>query len=401
MKLHSSHSLTKVLPIFRKIFPSALVSELEKECLPAGDYVRCATPRQLVEAMLRAMLLRLSSQSEIVRECPGLGLSGHCSLSYDLQRPWFTALSAELNHYCAQLYPSYDGAVHAHPRKLLDTMPVLIQATQRGTCAKYNNVAKGCGVMASFNLDAGEDQTLVEIVKILPGGWNDTYQVRNARLVANGPIYIADRGFYSLQTTHLWTEQGVHFILRAKKQNLSYSVVESLPLGQRQAGAVRIESDEIVQLGKPSCAYRSKVRLLKAWLDTGEDLWLVSDQLDLSAPQLLEQYLQRGKIEVYHRFVKQSLGAAHLYSFDQHGIETQIQLTALLANLLFLAAGPQQRKGEQALDVLINMLAHVRQQLGVRKPWKRNTVAQRRAKPPHNRRHLKRRFPTDQNPANL
>ncbi len=404
MKLHRYHCLTKALPIFRKIFPATLLQEMETECLPKGNYRRLAAPRHLAEAMLKAIILRLPSQSEIVNQCPNLGLSGHSSLGYDLDRPWFAAMAAQMNDYCAQQYPSYDCGICKHPRKLLDTMPALIQITQRGACSKFNNVAKGCGVMASFNLDAGQGQSLADILKIMPGGWNDTYQVRDVPLAADGPLYIADRGFYSLETTQLWRSRGVHFILRAKKHNLRYSVISSAQVAQDPIGLVRIESDEIVMLGKENSKYRSQVRLLKGWLyskDSVEDLWLVSDQFGLTAEQLLDNYFQRGTIEVYHRFVKQSLGAAHLYSFDQHGIQSQIHLTVLLANLLFIAACDEQRKDRKPMDILTQMLGHVRSLLGVIQPWKRNTVAQRRAKPLHNRRHLKRRSTALQHGANL
>ncbi len=401
MKLHGYQSLTKALPVFRRIFPQALLAEMEKDFLPRGKYARRARPHELVQSMMKAIVLRLSCQAEIVRECPALKLSGPSSLSYDLDRPWLADYTAEMNSYLRQRHPTYDAAVCLHPRLVIDTMPCLIPITQRGTCAKYNNVAKGCGVMSTFNIDACEGQSPVEILKIMPGGWNDSYKVRDIGLVAAGPIYIADRGFYSLQTMQMWRTQNVHFIVRAKKHNLSYSVVESLPAPTTKAAKVTIESDQVVMLGKANCAFRSKVRMLKAWLDSGEDLWLVTDQFHFTADQLLDSYLKRGTIEVYHRFIKQSVGLAHLYSFDQHGIETQVHLIVLLANLLYLSAPEDVFKSMCILDVIAEIMNQLRRDLKIPKLWQRNTVAQRRRKPEHNRRHLKQRSTGLQKELNL
>ncbi len=388
MKLHSSFSLTKALPIFHTLFPANLLEELESEILAPGNYERQATPGKLTEALIKAIIMRLSSQEEILKFCPSLGLSSHSALSYDLASPWFNKFSAELLVYQAVLKPTYEPNVVRHPRILLDTMPVLVQITQRGTSKKYNNVAKGCGVMCGFNLDTGPEQCPVHIHRIMRGGWNDTYQVRRVELIAQGPIYITDRGFYSLETMCRWRGEKVHFISRAKKQNLTYEVVRCLPTSPGRVGKVQIESDEIVMLGKPGSKHRSEVRLLKAWLSSGEDLWLVTDQYDLTAEQLLDAYSERGKIEVYHRFVKNSLGAAHLYSFDENGMESQIRVTVLVANLLYLWAA-RQLHDQGVLKTLDQVLETIRTSLGLPKLWKRNTVAQRRDKPEHNRRRLK------------
>lgn len=401
MKLHGRYSLAKVLPFFRRLFPVPLLKQMQVDCLPPGNFQRVAQPARLVEALAAAIILRLSSQQEIVRSCPALGLRSHSSLGYDLDRPWFQVLTAELNAYRRQVYPTYEAHVRLHPRILIDTMPVLMPITQRGKCDKFNNVAKGCGVMCGFNLDAQQGQSPVDILRIMPGGWNDAYRVRSVELTPNGPIYIADRGFFSRETLHLWREQQVHFLVRAKKANLRYSIVRSLKQPPVTVGKIRVESDEIILLGKPGAKFRCEVRLIKGWLNEKEDLWLTSDQYDATPEQLFSDYLQRGQIEVYHRFVKQSLCMAHLYSFDQTGIESQIQLTVLLANLLFLSAPGDPQTANSVIKIIDQQLKKLRDELGLSKPWYRNTVAQRRNKPLHNRRQLKRRTPTVQPETNL
>lgn len=389
MKLHKRLFLTKALPTFKQIFPAKLMMEMGKEFLPRGKYVRLVSPVALVDAMLQAIICQLPSQREIVRQSPRLNLRGASSLSYALDRQWLRDMTGEMNDYFNQLCPTFDPERCPHPRILLDTMPIMLQRTQRGNCAKYNNVAKGCGVMCGFNIDAAHDQCVVQIHKIMPGGWNDTYQVRSVDLIPHGPIYIADRGFYSRETTRMWVDQSIHFIMRIKKHNLNFEVLKSLPFDQTRCACV--ESDKIVLLGKPGSAHRSQVRMIKAWLKNGDDLWLITDQMTMPCEEVLANYKQRNTIEVYHRFIKQSLGLAHLYSYDHTGIVAQVQLIVLLVNLLHISA--DRSDSRQQIPALLNIaIKQLREQLGLWSPLKRNTVAQRRRKPDHNRRYLKRRL---------
>ena len=387
MKPHPHGILTKALPVYRRIFEPALLREMEQDCLGRCRYARKATPRQAALALLKAIILQLPDQESILEAQPSLGLTDRSSLSYLLERCWLREFFQELSSYLALKKPMYDPALCAHPRFLLDTMPELIQRTQRGNCPRYNNVAKGVGVMNAINLDAVAGQCIAQVLKIMPGSWNDTYQVRDVELISRGPIYICDRGFYSLETVAGWRRQEVHFVGRVKKQNLSYTVEQELPCPRRDVGGVRLESDEIVTLGRPGVVHRSRVRLSRCWLRE-EDLWLISDQFDCPVEKLLEMYLDRGKIEVYHRLQKMSAGLSHLYSFDENGMSTQIYATVLLLNLMYLSA-PEMPDARHTVQRLAKLLESVRQQLGVRPPLRRNTVAQRRPKPPHNRRWLK------------
>lgn len=391
MKPHTSFQLTKILPTFRNLYPRQLLHEMQAELRPSSRYVRKVCPIEMVDAMIRAIVLQLSSQAEIVHRNKKLGVRSRSALSYNLSLSWMARFVGEMLRYLLRERPSYDPRICKHPRTLLDTMPVLLQRTQRGHCERFNNVAKGCGVMGAFNLDAQPGQCPVAILGIFHGTWNDTYRVRNAELISNGPIYIADRGFYSLETLQLWRGRNVHFIVRAKRKYMSFDIEKTLKVTRNRKRKARVESDQIVTLKTKTTNITVRVRLLKAYIGKDEDLWLVTDQFDATVDQLLDSYRLRGGIEVYHRFVKNSLGLAHLYSYNQTGIETQIYLITVVANVLFLSATEGMLNDQDVQKVLRQMLKYIRAQLGLPMRWRRNTVAQRRNKPLHNRRHLKSR----------
>jgi hypothetical protein len=389
MKLHGLKSVTRILPIFARIFPRLMLKEMSREFLPEGNYYRQASPGQVVLAILKAVLLQLPNQRQILTQHTELGLACPSSLSYNLRQPWMVGFATEMQQHLEMLHPHVEPAAVENPRLLIDTMPAMLPITQRGTCTRFNNVAKGCGVMCTFNLDATSQQCPVRILKIMHGPWNDTFQVRGVVLDSNGPIYIADRGFYSRVTVEFWVTNKVHFIARGKKQRLHWSQVRQLIKSPTTLGSVRVETDEIVLLGKDNGKPRCQVRMLRGWLESGEDLILITDQFELTTEQLLDMYLKRGQIEVYHRFLKQSLGLAHLYSFDQTGIEGQIRLSALLANLLYLAAAPHQNTPAEVLKIISTSLEDIRRELGLWKPWKRNTYSPTRKKAKRKRRYLK------------
>ena len=220
-KLHTMSSFTKILPIVSRIFPEGLLKSLAKECFP-GDYDRKASPQELIRALLKAQTLLLPSQEEIIKKNPRLGLSARTSLTYNFCLPSLLQFAKEMMSHLHQIHPMINSQLLATPRLLLDTMPQTLPATQRGKGAKINNVSRGMGVMFAFNLDAMPGQCPIDILGIFRGSWNDTYKVRQVALIANGPVYIADRGFYSRETVKLWLDQHINFIVRGKSAKMSW-----------------------------------------------------------------------------------------------------------------------------------------------------------------------------------
>jgi hypothetical protein len=135
--------------------------------------------------------------------------------------------------------------------------------------------------------------------------------------------------------------------------------------------------DGLVRLGGKRAKVHPVVRLILARLTSGENLILATERLEWPAERVLDAYRKRWHIERFHRFLKDTLGLAHLYGFDQSGVVFLLLTALLLAILLFLGASDV--TGETIL-ILRAMFKTVREALGLDTPWKRNTHARRRAK---------------------
>jgi IS4 transposase len=168
----------------------------------------------------------------------------------------------------------------------------------------------------------------------------------------------------------------VRFIVRAREHDLAYQVLRTLSPPRRIADK-QLERDGWVRLGGPHAKTHPQVRLIIARLASGERLILATERLKWSAERVLAAYRQRWHIERFHRFLKDTLGLAHLYSFEQSGIAFLLLVALLLALLLVL--GASEPHGE-TIGTLYAMIRAVREALGLDTPWKRNTYARRRTK---------------------
>ncbi len=375
------------IPFSSGFFPPRLVEDSWKQIEPR-HYERKVDPFALIKVMALAFVLRVPSQEAII-QCLGKKLGGiaHAStLSYALRDVKHALLARAL---CGHLAGELPAAGNRKEQDIaIDSMPVMVSKNQRTDAEKYNNKARGCGVLWEVNLDAPGASRPARILKIMHGGWNDTSQVRGQALEANGPTYLADRGFYSRETLNLWLTQEVRFIMRAKVKNLAYDVVQAT--GEAfKTDRLCIEEDAIVDLKWKGTDQRIRVRLVRGWLGK-EDYILVAPPGDERAGrQLCESYRRRDRIEKFHRFVKETLGLAHLYSFQKWGLELLIHVVFLAASALFLFNGAEHQGDTVAR--LHAVLKQVRKGLGLLTPWKRNTCAQKRSKRNKRRRYRSRK----------
>lgn len=258
----------------------------------------------------------------------------------------------------------------------LDGMALTLPKTQRHRCKKFNNKTVGGGVVWAYMVHAVKGVCPVHVLKVVEGAWHDTKVMRTVSLIPHGPVYLMDRGFYALDLLHQWLNERVRFIVRVRKRSLMYDGLERLSPPCR-VGNKTVLLDARVRLGSPRAKRRPVVRLIRAVLPCGEQLILATDRFDWTTVRILDAYQKRWHIERFHRFLKDTLGLAHLYSFHQTGITFLLYTALLVALLLFLAAADP--RGE-IIAVLRQMLRLVRRALGLETPWKRNTFSPRRTK---------------------
>ncbi len=268
--------------------------------------------------------------------------------------------------------------VHWKPRPndliALDSMAITLRRSLRHGCVKINRHTVGGGVLWAMNVDAPAQTNPIRILKIIAGAWSDSRVVREIELDQRGPVYLMDRGFWALDLVQSWLEKKVRFILRATGQDFQFQTIGTRGPPRTLPGGVRIDHDVVARLGGPARKIHPRVRLVFAWTARGENLILVSDRMRWSAERILASYKRRWEIERFHQFIKQTVGMAHLYSFQRDGIFFLLHVATVLAILLFMTARPL---GRSTIEVLRAAMERLHEDLGVMHRWRPNTQCHR------------------------
>ena len=331
------------------------------------------TPAALVQTFLIAFAARLSGLRAVSRRCGHLlATTNFSSICHGLRRRSSLAFVGRMV-----------GRLETSPRAgakeqlvAIDGMAVTLPKTRRHRCKKCNNATVGGGVVWTYMVHAAKGVCPVKILKLVEGAWHDTQVMRSVELIARGPVYLMDRGFYAFDLLAGWLTRQVRFVVRVREHDLIFETLRTLS-APRRIETKRLTLDAMVRLGGEHAKTHPVVRLIIAVLPSGERLILATDRLAWSAERVLEAYRQRWHIERFHRFLKDTLGLAHLYSFDQSGITFLLLTALLLAMLLFLGAADP---AGETIRILRAMLKILRETLGLDTPWKRNTYTPRRAK---------------------
>lgn len=313
--------------------------------------------------------MRLSGLREIAeRFFWALGTSKFGSLSPALARPWALEFVQELVGRLESKHRPIKDALVA-----LDSMALTLKATQRHRCQKANGKTAGGGVIWAFMIDAARGRCPVQVLKVVAGAWNDSHQMQEIALIADGPVYLMDRGFFALKLIQGWRDRGVRFIVRSRKL-VGVEVLEQVGEPRAYGPKGRIELDARARLGGPRAKAHPEVRYVQARI--GKTLLrLASSEMEWSAERILDAYKKRERIEQFHRFMKEAVGMAHLYSFSHSGIMFLLHTALLLAMLLLLAYPPA---GGETIAALRKALKTLRASLGIAYIWRRNTLPARR-----------------------
>lgn len=372
--------------VFARSFPRSVRSDLLAKADPRA-YARHIDPFTLILVLLESHLCLASGLRDIVgRFSRQLKTRSLGTLSVALGSALMRNL-AFLLHQCLCFAPPPKDALI-----VLDSMAVSLPKTRRHNCAPMNDKTVGGGILWGLILGAPRNSSPLVILKTMAGAWNDSAQIRGAALVARGPLYIMDRGFYAIGNLVEWLHQGVRFLLRARGKDLQYEPLKTLGkpralrarTGRKTVRTIRVTFDGIARIGAPTRRAERPIARLVVCTLTGpsgktEDLILVSSEVEADAQTLLDQYGRRWEIENLHRLLKRMVGLAHLYSFRQRGIELLMAVTALLAVLLWLASTDKrpaaQRLAENIVIWLTQALQKARRPYGIRFVWRPNTIA--------------------------
>jgi hypothetical protein len=196
-----------------------------------------------------------------------------------------------------------------------------------------------CSVKAHVMFDPNADAPLW--LDITPARTNDIVPARTIP-IEPGATYVFDMAYYDFCWWWKLNEQGCRFVTRLKKHT-QLTIVEErqLPKGGGIAGS-QILHDRIGFLPSRRASsrtpvYEDAVREIGVVLESGKTLRIASNDLDAPAQEIADLYKQRWAIELFFKWVKQTLKIKHFLGRSENAVRIQIAI-ALIAYLLLRIA---------------------------------------------------------------
>jgi hypothetical protein len=226
-------------------------------------------------------------------------------------------------------------------RKLAETT-YLIDATnvrlseQSAGWARFSTGV--CGSKVHVIYDADADRPIYAAVS--SANVNDITAAHQMP-IEPGATYVFDLGYYDYAWWAALDAAGCRIVTRFKS-NTPLDVVEELPVTQGS----NILSDRIGFL--PARQARSRcnpmqdaVREIRVTTDTGKVLRILSNDLDASAEEIADLYRRRWAIELFFRWVKQTLKITRFVGVSENAVRIQIAVALIAFLLLRLAQAAQ------------------------------------------------------------
>ena len=191
-----------------------------------------------------------------------------------------------------------------------------------------------CGAKAHIVYDPDADQPLYLIVTA--SNVNDITAAKQMP-IEPGATYVFDLGYYDFGWWARLDQAGCRIVTRLKA-NTPFDVVEDRPV----AAGSSILSDRTGYLPKRLAASRQNpmsglVREVCVLNDNGKGLRIFTNDLTASAQEIADLYKRRWAIELFFRWVKQTLKINHFLGTSETAIRIQITI-ALIAFLLLRLA---------------------------------------------------------------
>lgn len=290
---------------------------------------------------LREIVTRLESHQTQLYHV-GVGTVKRSTLSdANAQRPWqvFGALCTDMLEQAHRgLRRTIKDAV-----RLIDSTSLRLTSLSQDWATFSADV---CGAKLHIVYDPKADRPVY--FAMTAANVNDITAAKVVPIEA-GATYVYDLGYYDYGWWARLDDAGCRFVTRLKKNTPLTVVHENLV----RAGS-NIVSDRIGHLPDRLAASRQNplqvpVREICVIIESGKLLRIVSNDLDASAEELADLYKQRWQIELFFRWIKQTLKIKHFIGVSENAVRIQIAV-ALIAFLLLRLAQAAQKIVRSPLD---------------------------------------------------
>jgi IS4 transposase len=267
------------------------------------------------------------------------------------KRPW--QLFSEL---FAQMLPQAHRGLRratADAVRLIDSTSVRLSSLSESWATFSADVF---GAKAHIVYDPNADRPVY--FAVTPANVNDITAAK-AMPIEPGATYVYDLGYYDYGWWAGLDDAGCRFVTRLKK-NTPFSVVKE----NRVPKNSNILHDRIGHLPARLANSRKNplqvpVREITVTIDTGKLLRIVTNDLDATAEEIAELYKQRWQIELFFRWVKQTLRIRRFIGVSENAVRIQIAV-ALIAFLILRMAQLAQKAVHSPLEfarlVRINLM---------------------------------------------
>lgn len=203
-----------------------------------------------------------------------------------------------------------------------------------------------CGVKAHIMYDPNADRPIY--FAVTPSNVNDITAAKVMPIEA-GATYAFDLGFYDYGWWARLDDAGCRFVTRLKK-NTPLTVVHENPVAEDG----NILSDRIGYLPQRLANSRKNplqvpVRELRVIIDSGKVLRIVTNDLDAPAQEIADLYKLRWQIELFFRWIKQTLRIKRFIGVSENAVRIQIAV-ALIAFLILRMAQAAQKVVHRPLE---------------------------------------------------
>jgi IS4 transposase len=244
-------------------------------------------------------------------------------------RPWqvFSELFAQM---LPQAHRGLRRAA-ADAVRLIDSTSIRLSSLSEGWATFSTDVF---GAKAHIVYDPNADRPVY--FAVTPANVNDITAAK-AMPIEPGATYVYDLGYYDYGWWAGLDDAGCRFVTRLKK-NTPFSVIEE----NRVRKNSNIVSDRIGHLPARLANSRKNplqvpVREISVIIETGKLLRIVTNDLDAPAEKIADLYKQRWQIELFFRWVKQTLRIRHFIGVSENAVRIQIAI-ALIAFLILRMA---------------------------------------------------------------
>lgn len=304
---------------------------------------RLSTKAQLI-ALLYGQLAGAVSLREIVG-----GVESHAARLYHCgARPASRSTLADANAkrpsavFCG-LFAELVAKAGRGLRRSVGEATYLIDATGVRLSAASSQWARfshqACGAKLHVVYDAGAERPIYAAVT--PARVNDITPAKTMPVEA-GATYVFDLGYYDFGWWARLDRAGCRIVTRFKSHTqLTVLDVRSVD------GDSTIIGDRIGLLPARQAKNRKNhfshpVREIAVRLETGKVLRILSNDLDSPAQEIADLYKRRWAIELFFRFIKQTLKIRHFLGTSENAVRIQIAV-ALIAYLLLQMAKADQK----------------------------------------------------------